>query len=59
MSSEALAKEGLFIILYSFMYYVYIVRSLEKQDELYTWFSENLKQRIENQNIHKNINLGN
>lgn len=35
------------------MYYVYIIKSLEKHDELYTGFSENLKQRIEEHNTWK------
>lgn len=35
------------------MYYVYIIKSLEKQDEFYTWFSENLKQRLEEHNAWK------
>lgn len=35
------------------MFYVYIIKSLVKQDEFYTWFSENLKQRIEEHNTWK------
>ncbi|MDD3793900.1 MAG: GIY-YIG nuclease family protein [Candidatus Gracilibacteria bacterium] len=35
------------------MYYVYIIRSLEKKDEFYTGFSENLKDRIEEHNSGK------
>lgn len=35
------------------MYYVYIIRSIEKQDEFYTWFSTDLKQRIDEHNTWK------
>ncbi len=35
------------------MFYVYIIRSLENIDEFYTWFSENLKSRIEEHNFWK------
>lgn len=35
------------------MYYVYIIRSIEKNDEFYTGFSENLKQRIDEHNNWK------
>ncbi len=35
------------------MYYVYIIRSREKQDKFYTWFSENLKQRLKDHNAWK------
>ncbi len=35
------------------MYYVYVIKSKTKQDKFYTWFSENLKQRIDEHNSWK------
>lgn len=35
------------------MYYVYIIKSINNQNEFYTWFTENLKQRIEEHNSWK------
>lgn len=35
------------------MYYVYIIKSTEKQDEFYTWFSTDLKQRMSEHNSWK------
>lgn len=35
------------------MYYVYVIRSVENKEQFYTWFSENLKQRLEEHNTWK------
>ncbi len=35
------------------MYYVYVIRSVENNEQFYTWFSENLKQRLEEHNTWK------
>lgn len=35
------------------MYYVYIIKSKENLEQIYTWFSENLQQRIEEHNTWK------
>lgn len=35
------------------MYYVYIIKSIENLEQIYTWFSENLQQRIEEHNTWK------
>ncbi len=55
MPFVALAKKGLIFCKKFKMFYVYIIQSIEKQDEFYTWFSENLKQRLEEHNTWKSI----
>ncbi|MDD2871285.1 MAG: GIY-YIG nuclease family protein [Candidatus Gracilibacteria bacterium] len=35
------------------MYYVYVIRSVENNEQIYTGFSENLKQRLEEHNTGK------
>ncbi len=36
-----------------FMFYVYIISSIQKPDEIYTGFTEDLQQRIEDHNSWK------
>ncbi len=53
MSCEGLSEAWTLFCKKIKMFYVYIIKSLEKQDEFYTWFSENLKQRLEEHNAWK------